>query len=109
MRKVRIKWASYILIGVRYEQGPQGQKQVSEVRVTTHGEGKLSLLGMWPRQTLIRQIDLHKFTFVTACPTENGLWRKGIPVTTHRVNGNVYLRTDDLDVAEDDLGDLPEF
>lgn len=101
------EWADYVITEVHYGENP---RHIIEVKVFRHDaqENKLYDKEIMSREDVIAEIT-SDMTFVTAIKGSNGKYSKGSNVETILVNRTRYLRTDQNNIPEDNLGNLPEF
>ena len=100
------KWADYCIVGVRFAPD---RKRIETVRILPD-TGSLLITGLiMPRRHIVA--GLHRgMTFTTAKPDPGQTsYTRGELVRIVTVDGIDYLRVDPAPIAEDDLGDLPEF
>lgn len=100
------KWADYCVVGVHFSPD---HKWVERVRILPD-TGDLLVTGLiMMRQQIIAGIQ-RGMTFTTALPDPlNMSYTKGQSVSIVTLDGVDYLRVNTNPLADDDLGDIPEF
>lgn len=103
------KWANYVITAVQYEQTYRSGegKRIAAVEARMDLGGRLGSAEMWTRQQVQDAINLDHETFATAS-WQNGRWRRGAHVRQMRIDGLDYLRTDQIAIPGDHLGELAE-
>jgi hypothetical protein len=100
------KWADYCIVGVHFASD---RKYLETVRVLPD-TGDLLVTGLIMARGQIVAAIQRGMTFYTALQ-DRALqsYSRGQPVRIVTVAGVEYLRTDTNPIAEDNLGDVPEF
>jgi len=99
-----MKWADYGISAVRYDR-----QRVQIIRVKVHPD-KGDMLGPpneYDRTTILDALR-RGVSFVTITADE-GNWHKGEPVMVLTLKDSLFLRTDQDEVAHDELARVPEF
>lgn len=100
-------WGDYAIVEVRYDNDHSRIVKVKRKKVN-HEEESLSLSVEKSRQAVIDDIESGS-KYTTALKKQNGNWRLGEDIHVIPVNGEQFLRTDQNNEPEDNLGELPEF
>ena len=105
-----VKQAECVITSVSYTYGNNRKIYSIEVRML-NDDGSLSKPIFWSRQKLLHAITTFNVGFITAMyiPEERGNFFLSDKVAIVMVDGVEYIRTDGNDIAEDDLGYLPQF
>ncbi|MCK4296809.1 MAG: DUF3892 domain-containing protein [Candidatus Marinimicrobia bacterium] len=99
------KWADYCISAVRYDSE---QKHIEKVKVHKDLGDTIGASSEWTRSEVVEKIEKEN-SFVTIIRNSNGNWNKGEDVHIITVKGNKYIRTDNNEIEEDNLENLPEF
>lgn len=101
-----VTWGDYAIIAVQYDDDGS---EIVKVKRGEVGEEMLLNKVERPRSKVITDINLQQSDYTTALKNDNGDWAIGEEVHVVVADGDKYIRTDQNDVAEDNLGELPEF
>jgi hypothetical protein len=103
------KWANYAITAVQYEQTYRNGegKRITAVEARMDLGGRLGNAEIWTRQEVQDAINIDHETFATAV-WAFGRWRRGAHVRQVRICGMDYLRTDQIAIPGDHLGELAE-
>lgn len=100
------KWANYAIVAVRYKESER-QKHIEQVKIREDTGDLLTNERIVSREDIVRKI-LKNVSFVTAYK-KGGKWKLGDEVNIVRINDIYFIRTEGNRIAEDNLGELPEF
>lgn len=98
------QWADYAITAVSYDGD---YSRITAVKRRPDRGDRLGPATTVRRHTVVTALE-NGTTYCTATKTTSG-WRKGDDVGTVTVGGETFIRTDGNQVAEDNLGELPEF
>lgn len=97
--------ADYYIEKVRYNKG---HTRIVWVSVRQDSDKKLGTPYNMVRKKMVSLIRAGK-EFMTIFRNEEGKYRKGQKVSTIRVKGSEYIRTDQAETETDQLENLPEY
>ncbi|MBU0710661.1 DUF3892 domain-containing protein [bacterium] len=99
------KWADYCISAVKYDSE---KKHIEKVKVHKDLGDTIEAPSEWTRTKVVETIEKGS-SFITITTNDKGNWKKGEDVHIITVKGKKYLRTDNNETEEDNLGNLPEF
>ena len=100
-----MKWADYVIVAVQYNNN----LQIEKVQRCPDLGDKLGDVNIEARERIMAGMQ-KGVTHVTAYKNENdNTWRKGDVVDIVNLDGTDFIRTDNNDSKEDNLGNLPRF
>lgn len=119
MLRVRSNSKCVLIINMEVENGKVGRllyyslsyddehTHIEKVKVRPDNADKLGKESIWQRGEVVSSIEDDN-TFITVIK-EDKEWKKGEDVHIIEVNDEKYMRTDNNETEEDNLGKLPEF
>ncbi|WP_455448197.1 DUF3892 domain-containing protein [Natrinema thermotolerans] len=101
------KWGDYAITAVRYNFNDTQIKHVQRKEVDLVND-KLTNTERIPRQNVVADLE-RGVEYTTAVKNSNGNWDHGDEIHVLNLGGIKYIRTDQNDTKEDNLGGLPTF
>lgn len=99
------EWGDYAITAVRYNNDETRIEQVKRKYVKPKNLTNTKTVS---RSSIVSSIGSGN-EYTTAIKNDNGKWSLGDPVHVLEVNGKKFIRTDQSDTKEDNLGGLPIF
>ena len=97
------KWADYAISAVRFNgKGTY----IDQVRVHKDKGNAIGDAEVWSREEIVSALE-HDYTFITILNGNQGIWDEGQVVNIVQVDGNKYIRTDEVNNPSDSLNNLP--
>lgn len=100
-----VTWGDYAVTAVQYDEDGS---QIVKVKRYDVGEDQLSNGTEKWRSEVVADINVDGYSYTTAFKNDDGRWELGEEIHVVDVHGTNYLRTDRNDIAQDNLGELPE-
>lgn len=97
-------WGDYAITHVREDENGT----IVKVKRWEVGEDKIRNKETKTRKQIISSIEVGN-DHTTALKNSNGRWDLGEEVHVLEINGSKYIRTDNNEIEEDNLEDLPAF
>ena len=100
-----VKWADYGISEVKYNDR---HTRIIAVKVREDLGDNFGKEMKWARLDVVTELKKGK-TIITIPPGSNGDFKQGAMVKIFRLGGEEFIKTEDNDKKEDNLGELPEF
>ncbi|MDL0134869.1 DUF3892 domain-containing protein [Halobacterium salinarum] len=98
-------WGDYAIVAVRYDYD---HSRIVKVKRRKVADGHLESPTEEYRQTVVDDLE-NNIEYNTAFKNDEGNWDYGEDLHILEIEGEKFLRTDQNDEGEDNLGGLPEF